>query len=86
MMMARDTPRPDPTRWWDQAACKTRPDLDWFPGRGERMNEQRQVCAGCPVRRQCLDEALSMPFGEDLGIWGGLSIRERRQLRKGGGR
>jgi WhiB family redox-sensing transcriptional regulator len=38
------------------------------------------VCRGCEVRQQCLDYALAN--GEKFGIWGGLSERERRRLRR----
>jgi len=38
------------------------------------------VCKGCEVREQCLDYALAN--GEKFGIWGGLSERERRRLRR----
>jgi WhiB family redox-sensing transcriptional regulator len=37
------------------------------------------VCAGCPVRLQCLEMALQND--ERFGIWGGLSERERRRVR-----
>lgn len=41
----------------------------------------KAICAGCPVRRDCLDWALGV--GEAEGIWGGTTPYERRLLRRG---
>jgi hypothetical protein len=51
----------------------------FFPGRGESAGPARQICASCPVRRPCLDYAIS--HGITSGIWGGLADRDRRPLR-----
>ncbi len=66
--------------WRAYALCKTRPDLDWFPGRGASFREQKEVCAACPVADACLEAALRN--GEKDGIWGGTSERERRRIRR----
>ena len=66
--------------WRAYALCKTRPDLDWFPGGGESMREQRAICAACPVTDACLAAALHN--GEKDGIWGGTSAQERRRIRR----
>lgn len=66
--------------WTDAAACLgLDPDL-FFPERGEDVAPAKAVCAGCPVREDCLDYALDN--GERHGIWGGLSERERRRIRR----
>ena len=39
-----------------------------------------KVCVGCDVRSECLEYALAND--ERFGIWGGLSERERRKLKK----
>jgi len=66
--------------WQDQANCLgVDPDL-FFPERGASTREAKEVCRGCEVRTQCLDYALAN--GEKFGIWGGLSERERRRLRR----
>lgn len=77
--------RPARTHWRDRAAClDTDPEL-FFPvgvtGRAlEQTHEAKQVCAGCPVRAQCLGWALDT--GQDVGVWGGLSEDERRAQRR----
>ena len=55
------------------------PDL-FFPERGASTKEVKQVCQGCVVREDCLEYALAN--GEKFGIWGGLSERERRRIRR----
>lgn len=67
-------------RWWDLAACRGRGPDEWFVERGGRVPEQRAMCALCPVRLNCLDHAIRR--GEKFGIWGGLTQRERRPLRR----
>ena len=39
-----------------------------------------RVCLTCDVQAECLDYALA--HDERFGIWGGLSERERRKLKK----
>lgn len=66
--------------WQDQANCLgVDPDL-FFPERGASTREAKEVCQGCIVRLDCLEYALTN--GEKFGIWGGLSERERRRLRR----
>ena len=38
----------------------------------------KQVCAGCDVRAECLQQAVRT--GERYGVWGGLTDLERRHL------
>ena len=45
----------------------------------------KEVCEGCVVRWRCGEYAVAT--GEHLGIWGGMSMKERVELRrKRGGR
>jgi WhiB family redox-sensing transcriptional regulator len=61
------------------AACRAAdPDLFFGPD-GERKAERqareekaRAVCAGCPVRRRCYEQARAN--GERWGIWGGVNL------------
>jgi WhiB family redox-sensing transcriptional regulator len=70
---------PDPD-WHDHANCLgVDPDL-FFPERGASTREAKEVCRGCEVRHDCLEFALQN--GEKFGIWGGLSERERRRIRR----
>jgi WhiB family redox-sensing transcriptional regulator len=70
---------PDRT-WQRQANCMgVDPDL-FFPERGASTREAKEVCRGCVVREDCLEYALAN--GEKFGIWGGLSERERRKIRR----
>jgi WhiB family redox-sensing transcriptional regulator len=67
-------------RWQERANCLgVDPDL-FFPERGASTKEAKGVCAGCEVRLECLEYALR--HGEKFGIWGGMSERERRRLRR----
>ena len=71
---------PEERRWQEQANCLgVDPDL-FFPERGASTKEAKGVCRGCEVRVDCLEYALSN--GEKFGIWGGLSERERRRVRR----
>lgn len=65
-------------RWEDSAACAfVDPDL-WFPALGQPGTAARRICAGCPVREQCLDDATAMVYLPTHGIWGGLGVHELR--------
>ena len=76
-----DTIEPaDAKGWQDFANCLgVDPDL-FFPERGASTREAKEVCKGCVVREDCLEYALAN--GEKFGIWGGLSERERRRIRR----
>jgi WhiB family transcriptional regulator, redox-sensing transcriptional regulator len=52
----------------------------FFPERGASTRAAKEVCRGCVVREDCLDYALDN--NEKFGIWGGLSERERRRIRR----
>ena len=70
----------EPEPWITRAACLgIDPDL-FFPERGNSTREAKAVCAGCPVRLDCLVYALA--WSEKFGIWGGHSERERRRIRR----
>jgi WhiB family redox-sensing transcriptional regulator len=71
--------------WREAGACASvDPDL-FFPisaaGKGAaQIARARHVCAGCLVRRECLDFALAT--GETEGIWGGTTPAERIRARR----
>lgn len=63
--------------WSESAACRgARPDELFV--RGSAQNRVKQVCAHCPVRTECLAEALDNSI--EWGVWGGMTERERRAL------
>lgn len=66
--------------WHRQAACKGVGPEVFFPERGQSSEGAKAVCGGCEVRQQCLADALAN--GDRHGIWGGMSERGRRVLRR----
>jgi WhiB family redox-sensing transcriptional regulator len=71
---------PEDRSWQNYANCLgVDPDL-FFPERGASTREAKEVCRGCVVREHCLEYALVN--GEKFGIWGGMSERERRRIRR----
>jgi len=73
------------TTWRNAAACIDMDTELFFPAgiSGAALDQAQQakaICAGCPVRAQCLDWALTTH--QDAGIWGGLTEDERRQRRR----
>lgn len=65
--------------WHTDAACRgVDPEL-FFPDRGGPVDLAKQICAGCPVAVDCLDQAIRNR--EAFGIWGGMSERQRRKVR-----
>nr|WP_278189739.1 WhiB family transcriptional regulator [Brevibacterium sp. ZH18] len=66
--------------WQDQALCAQTDPEAFFPEKGGSTREAKRVCASCDVRSECLEYALAND--ERFGIWGGMSERERRRLKK----
>jgi WhiB family transcriptional regulator, redox-sensing transcriptional regulator len=67
--------------WQERALCAQTDPEAFFPEKGGSTREAKRICAGCEVRAECLEYALA--FDERFGIWGGLSERERRRLKRG---
>ena len=66
--------------WQERALCAQTDPEAFFPEKGGSTREAKRVCMSCEVRVQCLDYALEND--ERFGIWGGLSERERRKVKK----
>ena len=66
--------------WQDRALCAQTDPEAFFPEKGGSTREAKRVCTGCEVRAECLEYALAND--ERFGIWGGLSERERRKLKR----
>lgn len=78
--------------WHDQAKCLASDPGLFFPEKGGTAYGAAQfakdICNGktgprdrpCPVLQECLEWAIVN--NEGFGVWGGLSERERRRLRR----
>ena len=66
--------------WQDRALCAQTDPEAFFPETGGSTREAKKVCSSCEVRIECLDYALA--HDERFGVWGGLSERERRKLKR----
>ena len=66
--------------WQERALCAQTDPEAFFPEKGGSTREAKKVCLTCEVRDDCLEYALMND--ERFGIWGGLSERERRKLKK----
>lgn len=72
--------------WELRAACRGPQAAVFFPpSYSERRDEKadrelraKAICAGCAVKKDCLDYALAIR--EPHGIWGGMNEHERRAL------
>src|SRR4030065_1737638 len=70
----------DDLAWQDDANCRgANADL-FFPERGASARTAKAICRECQVRAECLEFAIVT--GEKFGIWGGMSERERRRVRR----
>lgn len=67
--------------WQERALCAQTDPEAFFPEKGGSTREAKKICQRCPVRAECLEYALA--HDERFGIWGGLSERERRRLKRG---
>ena len=66
--------------WQEQSLCAQTDPEAFFPEKGGSTREAKRICVGCEVRAECLGYALA--HDERFGIWGGLSERERRRLKR----
>lgn len=74
----------------DDARCAPAPDATpedvralhalFFGDTQKAQNAAKALCWECPVRVECLRGAIERR--EPDGVWGGLTAKERKQLRK----
>lgn len=73
----------DPETWFPTnetpEASRLLPDVE-TESANKAAAKAKSICARCTVRLECLAEAMEHKI--DHGIWGGLSVKERRALRK----
>ena len=66
--------------WQERALCAQTDPESFFPEKGGSTREAKRICISCDVKDDCLEYALAND--ERFGIWGGLSERERRRLKR----
>jgi len=66
--------------WQTDALCSQTDPEAFFPEKGGSTRDAKRICTSCDVRGECLEYALAND--ERFGIWGGLSERERRKLKR----
>ena len=67
------------TAWVLQGLCLTA-DPDKLFVRGAAQKKAAALCRDCPVKAECLADALDNEV--EFGIWGGMTERQRRALLK----
>jgi len=70
----------DDLAWQDYSNCRGADADLFFPERGASTRKAKAICNACQVKAECLEFAIQQ--SEKFGIWGGLSERERRRIRK----
>jgi WhiB family redox-sensing transcriptional regulator len=89
MRKAQRLPKPvlESYEWQERGLCRNMSVEVFFEsegarGSGRELREEaaKRVCRQCPVIRQCREHAIA---AEDFGVWGGLTAREREEIRSG---
>ncbi|MCC2033421.1 WhiB family transcriptional regulator [Microbacterium allomyrinae] len=75
-----DVVEDNPLSWQTDALCAQTDPEAFFPEKGGSTRDAKRICGTCDVRGECLEYALQND--ERFGIWGGLSERERRKLKR----
>lgn len=83
--LAREPRRPmHAWEWSERKACVGVPVKVFFPGRGnENYTEARAYCKACPVRVECLEDAIrteGASMRERFGMRGGMTPEERHRF------
>lgn len=63
--------------WASEGRCREL-DPDGFFVQGADQQKVKVLCHACPVRAECLADALDNRI--EFGVWGGMTERERRRL------
>lgn len=66
------------TAWIQEAICTTTDPEIFFTENPESKRAAKQICSACPVKSECLEDALIV--GDAFGIRGGLTAKERVSL------
>lgn len=71
----------DTNQWLQQAACRGLDPELFYPEQGQSAAQARAVCAVCPVKQECLEDALEHETqARRFGVFGGLTATERARL------
>ena len=70
----------DDLGWQARGRCAETDPEEFFPEIGMSGAGAKMICRGCEVRGECLQYALDRD--EQFGVWGGLTVRERRALKR----
>lgn len=64
--------------WMARARCKNQTDKMFPKGHKDisYIQEAREMCANCTVRKRCLEYALEFPAADMHGVWAGLTSRQ----------
>lgn len=73
-------PRSDELHWMTEALCTQVPADVFFPEKGQSADDALMICEDCSVQFDCLQYAVET--GQRFGIWGGMTERERRKIRR----
>ena len=69
----------DDKDWVQRANCSPLNAELFFPQKGGSTKEAKRICEECPVKLECLEDALENEEGH--GVWGGMTANERKTLR-----
>jgi WhiB family redox-sensing transcriptional regulator len=69
--------------WQERALCAQTDPEAFFPEKGGTTGDAKRICRRCEVRGECLEYALA--GNVKFGIWGGLTERERKRLKRRAG-
>lgn len=69
-----------PMEWQDRAACRGLDPTAFFLRGADRSRRAVRVCERCQVREECLRYALDNEV--EFGVWGGMTERQRRALKR----
>ena len=75
----------DKEKWRDHAACKNVPIETFFPTKGasqKKVEQAKAICNTCKVKQDCYEWSIQFPERSLMGIWGGMTGKDRRAERK----
>lgn len=71
--------------WREQAACRGEPPATFYDHELDRHVRARELCAGCPVRDDCLDDVMTTEVEPRFGFRAGMTATARtREARRRG--